>query len=142
MTKCYCAWIVAVFAVLPIFWLFDLHFCKVCLHFSYTLFFLFLLAKIPAMPFLVRHACHLWHLIDFKRFFPAMSAAKTCHQCRQNVKSLILKEFLFVKCVMSLSYSTLSLIIILSLKLACRLRPLAACCCLLLGCYYISNATL
>ena len=95
----------------------------------FTCFFPPLLAKIHAMPFLVRHACHLWHLIDFKRFFSAMSAAKTCHQCRQNVKSLILKEFLFVKCVMSLSYSTLSLIIILSLKLACCLRPLAAACC-------------
>ena len=77
-------------------------------------FFLFLLAQIHAPPFLPCHACHLWHLIDFKQFFLAKTLAKTCHQCHKNGKSLILKEFLFVKCGMSLFYSAQAQIIITS----------------------------
>ena len=65
-------------------------------------FFLFLLARISAPVILVRHAWHLWQVIDFKRIFLAKTLAKTCHPCPQNGKSLILKEFLFVKCVMNL----------------------------------------
>lgn len=38
MTKCYAPQIVSCHAVLPILRLFDLQFCKVCLHFSYVLF--------------------------------------------------------------------------------------------------------
>ena len=48
---CYAPQIVACHAVLPIFPLFNLQFCKIRLQFVYTLFFLFFLAKIHAMPF-------------------------------------------------------------------------------------------
>ena len=133
VTQCYCAWIVAVFCVLPILPLFDLHFCKVRLHFSYVTFHLLFsssLCQNPRHAILVRHACHLWHLIDFKRFFSAMSLAKTCQHCRQNGKSLILKEFLFVKCVMSLLKNAQAQIIITSH------------CCILMQRYSISNATI
>lgn len=127
VTLCYCAWIVACHVVLPIFPLFNLQFCKVRLHFSYVLFFLFLLAKIHALPFLPCHACHLWHLLDFISLFLAKTPAKTCQTACQNGKPLILKGFLFVKYVMGLFYSTLSLIIILEFK-TCLL--LNCCCCL------------
>ena len=98
-----------------------LHVCRFC-HFSiyisvrfvyisvtlsFRSLFLFLLAKIPVMPFLPCHLCHLWHLIVFKRFFLAKTLAKTCHPCHKNGKSLILKEFLFVKCGTSLFCSAL-----------------------------------
>ena len=92
MTKCYRAWIVAVFCVLPILPLFNLQFCKVCLHFSYTCFssaFSHLLATPAILP---DNLCHLWHLFDFKRFFLAKTLAKTCHQCHKNGKSLIFKR--------------------------------------------------
>ena len=91
----------------------------------FTLLFLFLLAKIHAAPFFVRHACHLWHLLDFISFFLAKTLAKTCQTACQNGKSLILKEFLFVKCVMSLFYSALSCFITLP-----TIVLLNCCCCL------------
>lgn len=94
---------------------------------SVTFFFLFLLAKIHALPFLPCHACHLWHLLDFISLFLAKTPAKTCQTACQNGKPLILKGFLFVKYVMGLFYSTLSLIIILEFK-TCLL--LNCCCCL------------
>ena len=93
----------------------------------FTLFFSFLPAKNPALPFLPCHLCHLWQVIDFKRFFLAKTLAKNYHQRRQKVKSLILLAFLFVKCVMSLLYSARRWIIISS-------YCLCAACCWLLTC--------
>ena len=112
----------------------SVRFVYISFTFSFTLFFLFSLAWIHALDILVRHACHLWHLIDFISFFLAKTLAKTCQRFHQNGKSLILKEFLFVKCVMSLSYSTLSLIIITSYclcaaYLCASARSCAACSC-------------
>ena len=68
---------------------------------------------------------HEWHPIDFKQFFLAKTLAKTCRQCHQNGKSLILKEFLFVKCGMSLLKNARAQIIITSY------------CCILIQRYYI-----
>ena len=95
------------------------------------------------LPFLPCRSCQMWQSIDFKRFFLAKTLAKTCHQCHQNGKSLILKEFLFVKCVMSLLYKYLSRIVITS-------YPLLLICCSSAACiliqqhYYIRqcNATI
>ena len=86
----------------------SVRFIYISVTFSFTCFFLFRLAKIPAMPFLPCHLRHEWQVIVFKRFFLAKTLAKTCHQCCQKVKSLILKGFFIVKCVMSLLYSMLS----------------------------------
>ena len=62
-----------------------------------------------------------------------MSLAKNGKRAAKNGKSLILKGFLFSKCVMSLIDSTLTQIIILTLKLAAAYRPLAAYLLLLTG---------
>ena len=88
-------------------------------------FFLLFPADLPRMPFLLDNLCHAWHLFDFKRFFLAKTLAKTCHQCHKNGKSLILKGFLFVECVLSLFYNAQAQIIITSH------------CCMLMQCYYI-----
>ena len=128
------------FARLPIFPFFDLQFRKVSLHFVYTPFhslFSSHCAEILATTFLIDNLRHEWHLIDFISFFLVKALAKTCHRCHQNGKSLILKEFLFVKCVMSLSYSTLSLIIITS-YCSCAV----ACGVLLLACVLLARALL
>ena len=82
----------------------SVRFIYISFTFHFALFFLFLLAKIRAMPFLPCHACHLWQVLDFKQIFLAKTLAKTCHTCHKNDKSLILKEFLFVKCGTSLLY--------------------------------------
>ena len=96
----------------------------------FTLFFSFLPAKNPALPFLPCHLCHLWQVIDFKRFFLAKTLAKNYHQRRQKVKSLILLAFLFVKCVMSLLYSARRWIIIASYCLLADVRRWLLTCCL------------
>ena len=94
------------------------------------------------MPFLTDNLRHERHLIDFKRIFLVMSPAKTCRQCPQNGKPLILLAFLFGKRVMSLSYSTLSLIIITSYCLCASARALLARA-LLLTCHLLlNNATI
>ena len=90
----------------------SVRFVYISVTFFLICFFLFLLAKIPSLPFLPCHLWHLWHLIDFKQFFLAKTLAKTCQQCHQNAKLLILKEFLFAKCVMGLFDSTVRQIII------------------------------
>ena len=122
---------------MPILPLFNLHFCKVCLRFSYTLFFLFLLAKIHAHAILPCHARHVWHLIDFKQFFLAKTLAKTCRPYHKNPKPLFLNGFLFVNGVLSLLKNAQAQIII------------TPHCCMLMQCYYIrqcynatSNATI
>ena len=78
----------------------------------FTCFFSHHLAKIRAHAIFGCHLWHLWHLVDFKRFFLAIGVAKTCHERCQNPKPLILKGFFIVKCVMSLIYRALSQIII------------------------------
>ena len=95
---------------------------------SLSLSFFLLACRNPRMTsFLTDNLRHAWHLIDFKRFFLAKTLAKTCQRCRQNGKSLILKEFLFVKCVMSLFYKYLWQIIIKSYcSCACRLLLICA----------------
>ena len=95
----------------------SVRFVYISVTFFLICFFLFILAKIPSLPFLPCHSCHLWHLIDFKQFFLAKTLAKTCHQCRQNGKSLILKGFLFDKRVMSLKNKALPQIIITMLHI-------------------------
>ena len=122
MTKCVCAWIVACHGGLPIFWLFDLHFCKVCLHFSYvpfrSLFSSSACQNLPPCHFLVDNLRHEWQAIDFKRFFLAKTLAKTCRQCRQNAKSLILNGFFLARRVMSLFIKLLlQIVILISIKL-------------------------
>ena len=62
------------------------------------------IARIYAMPFSPCHPCHLWQVIVFKRFFPAITIGKSCHVCHKNYKPLILKGFFIAKCVMSLLY--------------------------------------
>ena len=102
----------------------------------FTLFFLFLLAPIRAMPFSLDNLCHEWHLIDFKRFFSVMSVAKTCHACHKNGKSLIFKGIFIVKCGMSLLKNAWAQIIITSYlyaaaHLCCRSSVLPLICTLL-----------
>ena len=92
----------------------SVRFLYISFTFSFTLLFSFSACQTSAPPFLPCHSCHLWHLIDFKQFFLAKTLAKTCHQCHQNGKSLILKEFLFVKCGMSLLKNARAQIIITS----------------------------
>ena len=114
-------------------------FIYISVTFSFTLFFLFSffhLAKNPALPFLPCHACHLWQVIVFKGIFLAKTLAKTCHQRRQKVKSLILLAFLFVKCVMSLLYSARRWIIISSYCL-----PAACCWCAFILYYHQLSPT-
>ena len=82
----------------------SVRFVYISFTFSFTLFFPPLLAKISAHDILTNNLRHAWHLTDFISFFLAKTLAKTCRRCRQNGKSLILKELLFVKCVMSLFY--------------------------------------
>ena len=103
----------------------SVRFLYISFTFSFTLLFFFfcLLAEPP--PFLIGNLRHEWHPIDFKQFFLAKTLAKTCHRCHQNGKSLILKEFLFVKCGMSLLKNAQAQIIITSH------------CCILMQCYYI-----
>ena len=103
----------------------SVRFLYISFTFPFRPLFPFLLAKTSAPPFLPCHSCHLWHPIDFKQFFLAKTLAKTCHQCHQNGKSLILKEFLFVKRGMSLLKNAQAQIIITSH------------CCILMQCYYI-----
>ena len=91
----------------------SVRFIYISFTFSFTLFFLFHLATNGSPAILPCHACHLWQVIVFKGIFRVMSPAKTCHQCRQKVKSLILLAFLFVKCVMSLFYNAIRQIIIM-----------------------------
>ena len=88
----------------------------------FTLFFLFLLAKIYAMPFLPCHLRHEWQIIDFKQFFLAKTLAKTCHVDSIDGKSLILKGFLFDKRVMSLKNKALAQIIITMLLYKTRAK--------------------
>ena len=85
-------------------------------------FFLFLLAQIHAPPFLPCHPCHLWQVIDSKRFFLVMSVAKTCHAWHENPKPLILKGFFIDTRVMSLVYNALYWIVITSYCLCAALR--------------------
>ena len=93
------------------------------------------IAIIYAMPFLPCHARHLWHLIDFKRIFFAITLVKSCHVCHKNYKPLILKGFFIVKCVMSLLYNTVRQIIITSYPPLLACTPLLTCCwCVLLAC--------
>ena len=73
----------------------------------FTLFFLYLPAKIHALPFAPCHLRHEWQVIDFKQIFLVMSVAKTRHARHQNVKLLILKGFFIDKCVMSLFNSVI-----------------------------------
>ena len=72
VTACYCAWIVACHVCLSIFPLFDLHFCKVCLHFIYIPFHLLF--------------CLLFCLAGFRRAI-----------CVMGGKSLILNSFFLPK---------------------------------------------
>ena len=49
----------------------SVRFVYISVTFSFTLFFLSHLAQIHAMPFLARHVCHAWQVIDFKQIFLA-----------------------------------------------------------------------
>ena len=131
-------------AVLPVcrFFRFSIYnsarFVYISFTFSFTLFFLFLPDKIHALDILTDNLRHEWHLIDFKGIFLVMSLDKNGKHDKKNGKPLILKGFLFVKCVMSLSYSTLSLIIITSYCLcaacSCAAYLCAACSCAACSC--------
>ena len=90
----------------------SVRFVYISFTFLFTLSFSFLACQNPRHAILIDNLRHERHLIDFKRFFSAMSLAKTCQHCRQNGKSLILKGFLITKRVMSLIYRALPQIII------------------------------
>ena len=118
MTACYCAWIVACHARLPILPLFNLHFCKICLHFSYTpfslSFALFLFVKIqPCHFYLVIRAMRDKSLI-LNGFFLPKRLPKLAINATKMASPWILKGFFIVKCVMSLFYNALLQIVITS----------------------------
>ena len=135
MTKCDSAWIVAVFCVLPILPLFNLQFCKVCLHFSYTCFssafhLLFIcfssafhLLATPAFYLTIRAICGISLILN--DFFLPKRSPKLAINATKMASPWFLKGFLFGKCVMSLLKNAQAQIIITSH------------CCMLMQCYYI-----
>ena len=117
MTACYCAWIVARFAVLPILPLFDLQFRKVYLHFSYIPFhLLFPACLLESTP------CHFYPaicaicgiLLILNDFFLPKRLPKLATLATKMASPWFLKGFFIVKCVMSLFYSALLQIVILT----------------------------